>query len=301
MRRLQDSSAISRVWLTPDLGLGFHQFDYSQSQYDGLAHMHGEYCIVMCLSGAMEVLRGDRRDLLRDGEILIVNPGEIHRCRFGVDQPHASGLTLILRPAVLRSLVEAMGMPYCAFCRDFRFLGNVRNAEVFNLTAKLIEEFQEQRHGYGTMVETMVRQILVYLLRSWPADAVVPLEFHVPPQLPWLHMHRATEYMNSHGKGAFRLPDLCAEVGLSPSRFIPLFKNSSGVSPHSYYNALLVLKARRLLQVEGSTTKEAAYALGFKNVSHFCTLFHQLAGASPKTDPGIKPEALHAFPNFRQR
>jgi AraC family transcriptional regulator len=91
---------------------------------------------------------------------------------------------------------------------------------------------------------------------------------------------------------------------LSPSRFIPLFKNSSGVSPHNYYNALLVLKARRLIQLEGSTTKEAAYALGFKNVSHFCTLFHQLAGSTPTMDHRLSPvkaEALHAFTNFPQR
>jgi AraC family transcriptional regulator len=304
MRQGHDSSAMSSVWLTPDLGLGFHHFDYSRKQYDGLAHMHGEYCVVMCLSGSMEVLREQQRDLLHAGEILIVNPGEIHRCRFAVDAAHASGFTLILRPAVLRPLLEAMSMPYCAFSRDFRFVGRFRNAEVFELVAKLIREYQDQQRGYATMAETLVRQILVHLLRSWPADAVLPLEFHLPPQLPWLHMHRATEYMNSHGKGAFRLTDLCAAVGLSPSRFIPLFKNSSGVSPHNYYNALLVLKARRLIQLEGSTTKEAAYALGFKNVSHFCTLFHQLAGATPTMDHCLSPvkaEALHAFTNFPQR
>src|SRR5581483_7601199 len=121
-------------------------------------------------------------------------------------------------------------------------------------------------------------------LRSWPAEAVLPFELPQPPQLPWLHMHRATEYMNKYGKGAFRLSDLCGTVGLSPSRFIPLFKNSSGISPHSYYNSLIVFKARRLLQLEHMSTKEAAYALGFKNASHFCTLFHQVTGTTPKSD-----------------
>ena len=68
------------------------------------------------------------------------------------------------------------------------------------------------------------------------------------------------------------------DVGVSPSRFIPLFKNIAGINPHIYYNSLLVFKARRLLQLQGSSTKEAAYALGFRNVSHFCNLFHQLTG-----------------------
>jgi AraC family transcriptional regulator len=112
--------------------------------------------------------------------------------------------------------------------------------------------------------------------------------------LPWVHMHRAMEYMNGHGKGAFRLSELCTDVGVSPSRFIPLFKNSAGISPHSYYNSLLVYKARRLLQVERCSTKEAAYALGFKSVSHFCALFHQLTGVTPKADFALETGLLSA-------
>ena len=306
MRQGPASSAISRVWLTPDLGLGFHHFDYSQSQYDGLAHTHGEYCVIICLSGSMEVLRERRRDIVHAGEILIVNPGEVHRCRFGVGMPHASGFSLILRPAVLRPVLDAMGFSFGTSARDLRFLGQFRNDEVLDLVAKLIREYREQQRGYAAMAETLVRQILVHILRSWPADSIIPMDTHVAPQLPWLHMHRATEYMNSHGKGSFRLTDLCAQVGLSPSRFIPLFKNSSGVSPHTYYNALLVLKARRLIHLEGSSTKEAAFALGFKNVSHFCALFHQLAGSSPKMDHGsidelIKAETFHGFTDSLQR
>ena len=44
----------SRVWSTPDLSMGFHQFGYLEHHYDGLAHTHAEYSIVMCTSGALE-------------------------------------------------------------------------------------------------------------------------------------------------------------------------------------------------------------------------------------------------------
>lgn len=280
----------SRVWLTPDFAMGFHQFGYRENHYDGLAHRHGEYSIVMCASGAMEILRGDRRDTLAEGEVLIVNPGEIHRCRFGLDNAQSRGVTLIVRPAALRSILDAMNLR--SFSRDFLFTGKVRNSEAFELAAKLVQEFEQQRPGYNTMVESIVQQMLVHLFRSWPDNARMPCDFKLPSQLPWLHMHRATEYMNSHGKGDFRLSDLCMDVGVSPSRFIPLFRNSSGVSPHIYYNSLLVLKARRLFQVEGSSTKEAAYMLGFRNVSHFCALFHHLTGTTPKADCGSFDDLL---------
>jgi AraC-like DNA-binding protein len=281
-RRLDSQAPESYVWLTPDLILGFHYFDYKEGEYDGLPHTHAEYGIVMCLAGSVEVLYQDRREFVRSGEILIVNPGEVHRCRFGVDGPNSKGFTLIVRSSVLHAVAEAMALAHAATRRRMRFAGKFRNAEAFELTFRLIDEFQQQRRGFGPMIEMMVRQILIHLLREWPADAVLPLENPLAPQLPWLQMHRATEYMNCHGKGAFRLTELCDHVGVSASRFIPLFKNSSGISPHAYYNSLLVFKARKLLQVDQLTTKEAAYALGFKNVSHFCTLFHQLTGSTPK-------------------
>jgi AraC-like DNA-binding protein len=288
------NAATSRVWLTPDLAFGFHYFSYSNNQYEGLPHTHPEYCVMLCLSGAIQVAQEGEAEILRPGEILIVSPGHRHRCSFGLDREHSRGLTFILRPVLLRSILEAMSLPCCAISRDFVFRGKARSEEAFELVPKLIYEFDERRRGYATMLETLARQILIHLFREWRADTVLPLERHAMPELPWPHMHRATEYMNAHGKGFFRLSELCANVGVSPSRFIPLFRNSSGMSPHTYYNCLLVLKARRLLQVEGSSTKEAAYTLGFRNVSHFCSLFHQLTGCTPgsvltSNDDGITP------------
>jgi AraC-like DNA-binding protein len=291
-----DSNTIaSRVWLTPDLAFGFHHFNYSNTQYEGLAHTHPEYCVMLCLSGSIKVIHGNAPDVLREGEILIVSPGDRHRCRFGLESRYSQGLTFILRPAVLRSILESMSLPYCALSRKLKFHGKVRSEEAFALIPKLIDEFEQQRRGYATMVETLAHQILIHLFREWQADAVVPLERNVVPELPWPHMHRATEYMNAHGKGVFRLSELCANVGVSPSRFIPLFRNSSGMSPHSYYNSLLVFKAHRLLQAEGSSTKEAAYSLGFRNVSHFCSLFHQLTGCTPGSVPEMNEDVLMPF------
>ncbi len=302
-RRLESVTPKSQIWLTPDLTLGFHQFEYDEGEYDGLAHTHPEYGIVMCLDGTLEVLYETHRETLSAGEILVVNPGEAHRCRFGIDGPKSKGFTLIVRPAVLYSVVEAMALPYSGLRQGIRFGGKFKIPEAFSMTARLLEEFREQRRGYGAMIEMMVRQILMYLLRAWPTDAVFADYRRFGTQLPWLHMHRATEYMNAHGKGEFRLSNLCGHVGVSASRFIPLFKSSSGVSPHTYYNSLIVFKARRLLQVEHLSTKEAAYALGFRNASHFCTLFHQVTGGTPQGDRPLLDGAatLHGFTHFPER
>lgn len=282
--RAHNSKALqSRIWLTPDLALGFHHFDYSLHQYDGLAHTHGEYCIVIGLCGAIEVVRGTQLDRVESGETLVVNPGQIHRCAFGVHDSHSEGLTLILRPQTFRSMWDAMSFPY-SHAHDLRFEGKVRDSSILRLAGELIDEFEQKRRGWAVVTEGLIRQILIHLLRIWPSHSIVPVRLSLERQLPWVYMHRAMEYMNAHGKGDFRLSELCTEVGVSPSRFIPLFKNSAGITPHIYYNSLLIHKARFLLREERCSTKDTAYALGFRNVSHFCALYHQMTGRTPQFD-----------------
>jgi AraC-like DNA-binding protein len=278
-------SESSSVWIAPDFQIGLHHFTYTCDQYDGLPHTHGEYCMVMCLSGCMQVLRGDFLDLLSAGELLVVNPGEVHHCRFGIGDPHSEGLTLIVDRSMARNFLAEMAFPVFSPAMFPKIDGKIQDPEIVDLAHKLIGECTAQRRGFGIVVDALLRQMLVHILRHWPREAIAPMRFKLAPQLPWLHMHKAMEFMNAYGKGVFRLSDLCTEVGVSHSRFNPLFKNSAGTNPHSFYNHLLVLKARRLLQNEQRSIKDVAYTLGFKNVSHFCALFHKLTGSSPTSDP----------------
>lgn len=68
----------NKVWMASDFQLGFRSFTYSRDQYDGLPYTHFEYCMVMCLSGCVQVLRGNSLDVISAGELLVVNRGELH-------------------------------------------------------------------------------------------------------------------------------------------------------------------------------------------------------------------------------
>ena len=283
---------LSLVWFTPEHEMTLHSFGYGSDNYDGLAHMHSEYCIVICLRGSIEVIHFREQQLIHPGELLVVNPGEVHHCRFGVQEPRSEGLTLIVTRRMMHQLMQFMAWPDCGLTRDFLFGGKYSHSDIASIATKLVGELEEKGRGYSLMIESLAREILVHVLRSWPGDLVASARLNLAPQLPWLQMHKATEYMNRDGKGAFRLSVLCTKLGVSPSRFTALFKNSAGVSPHLYYNSLLVYKARRLLQEENCATKEVALKLGFKSVSHFCALFHQITGVTPQSESPLRKMSL---------
>jgi AraC-like DNA-binding protein len=52
-----------------------------------------------------------------------------------------------------------------------------------------------------------------------------------------------------------------------------------------------------LLQEESCATKEVALKLGFKSVSHFCALFHQITGLTPQSESPLRKLNLHGIPS----
>jgi AraC-like DNA-binding protein len=272
----------SLVWQMPDLQLGAHAFSYGNTQYDGLLHAHREYNIVTCLEGSMLIHVPGGAELLVAGETFVVNPGVMHRCTFGLDGKPSKGLTLLVSPQWLSTMASAMGWPLDHASAHPAFHCKLSHPELLTSAQKIVLECLAMQTGFSLVVELLVKQMLVHTLRAWPRDCVSHSSELPCSQLPWLYMHRATEYMNAYGKGDFRLLDLCQRVGLSSSRFIPLFRNSAQMSPHDYYNHLLVFKAQRLLRNEHCSTKEVAYELGFKHVSHFCSLYHKVTGTTPR-------------------
>ncbi len=148
---------------------------------------------------------------------------------------------------------------------------------------RLQTEAGEQRPGYRLVLEGLARQLVAEVFRRWPHQLMsarpAPL---VNRQLPRHQFVKAVEYMHSCSKSDFRLPELCGEIGSSVSRFTQRFWESTHSRPLPFYNRLLVEKAKRQLPVPGRSVKDVAYGLGFRSVSHFCSLFKAVAGASPQ-------------------
>ena len=80
---------------------------------------------------------------------------------------------------------------------------------------------------------------------------------------------------------AVSLDAVAASVGLSPSRFLPLFTTSVGVPLRPYVLWLrLQCGARELAR--GKSVAEAAHAAGFSDAAHFTRTFRRMIGATPR-------------------
>ena len=139
-------------------------------------------------------------------------------------------------------------------------------------------------------------------LRSYSGDAIsghelsqrsLPQRF-LSRQLPSWQMVRALEYMNARGKSSFSLVELCSTVGTGATRFIQLFKNSvsNGMSPHLFYNHLIVSKAKRLLREPTFSVKRGFLRSRFPEREPLLQGVSGLHGIDPQRFPPFRAGLL---------
>jgi AraC family transcriptional regulator len=279
----QFREGFSKSWLTPDQRMGVHYIRCFTEDYYCLPHTHPEYNVVICLSGRVDFDLSGTSESMQAGDVIVLNPGQIHESRYGLDDSQGEAVGLIINKSELESILLEMQFPVCSRTQHIAFSGKAYDMKVVHLTTELLSELDEQKQGFGLLMRSLIVQILVYLLRNCFEPKIVKPEVELPSQLLHWELSRAIEYMNTRGHSSFSLLELCSELGCSSSRFLPLFKNATGLTPHHYYNTILIERGRRLLRRGDYTIKEVAYELGFRNLSHFYGVFHSFSGMTPKT------------------
>jgi AraC-like DNA-binding protein len=259
-----------------------HPFRYRSGDMDSLPHTHDEYNIVFCLAPGLSYSLRGCVETLTPGDVLVINPGEAHNGHYGSPGVDARGLTFHIPVRTLKEILAKMRFPGDLDHRRVLFLDKTGDRAIVPLVEELMHEIEQRQSGYEMVVDSIVLQILVHLFRNLLQPSFERNTMEPARQLPSWQMVRTLEFMNACGKNKFNVAELCARIGTSTSRFIQLFKNSvSSMSPHVYYNRLIVDKAQEILAGSDLPIKEVAYELGFQNESHFCKVFRGCAGITP--------------------
>ena len=69
---------------------------------------------------------------------------------------------------------------------------------------------------------------------------------------------------------------------ITPQHFRRLFTKEVGENPIKYIQLKKIQRAQLLLTIKKVPVKEAAYAVGFNDVSYFNRVFKRLIGCTPK-------------------
>jgi len=96
------------------------------------------------------------------------------------------------------------------------------------------------------------------------------------------------EYIKQHYMDDTSLDQMAACLHVTPQYLCKLFKDAFNITPFTYLIKYRIKKAKELLLFDKTMSiKEVGQAVGFSNISYFCSLFRKYEGITP----GIFKEA----------
>jgi AraC-like DNA-binding protein len=230
-------------------------------------HTHDQYGIGVVDSGAHRSWSGRGQVEAGPGDVICVNPGEVHDGRPLRAQPRAWRL-LYLDPQLVRETSEDV-LP--AAGPSFTFA-----APVFadnHVRRHFDAVFSHVTSGGPVASETAFLRLFAHLCR-YSTRKPTRLEGSVPS------IRRARHRIDDDPAAQLTLTTLAREAGLSRYQLIRGFARELGLTPHAYILQRRIGLARRLIRA-GHGLAEIALACGFCDQSHLNRCFVRHFGISP--------------------
>lgn len=240
-------------------------------------HSHTAFTVTAVLAGRMAAVIGERAFEVCSGEAALTNVGQAHSARASEVEFVSIGVS----PGLVNELAAEMGLLRTS--ADIVFRSSVIADETLTRLARaMASEISGQQVGSGSMLDALVRQVVIYLLRcrlTVRKSHQIELSRAGPVDR---RLRRAIEFMHDNFGREIAVEEIASAAYLSEYHFARLFKQISGITPHVYLANLRLERARKLLAESALPISEIASLVGYQSQSHFTKMFKSVTGVTPR-------------------
>jgi len=241
-------------------------------------HSHLIFTVTAVLAGEMRVTVGQSDYQLAAGQVALTNIGETHAGRGESIEFVSVGVS----PILVNELSAEIGLLSAA--AEITFAAATAADPAIIATARaLANEMSGERPGRDLMLDALVRQLVIHLLRSHLTvrkTARIELSRAGPVDR---RLRRAIEFMHDNYARELALEEIAEAAYLSEYHFARLFKQITGFTPHVYLANLRLERARKLLAETALPISAIAAMVGYNSQSHFTKVFKSVTGVTPRT------------------
>ncbi len=218
---------------------------------------------------------------LHPGDVLIVNPGQVHSCRMDVTPTFIDCLIFDINSLLTNRPGEVDQTLRGIIGGSLRFQHIVRkNPEVYPLIQKIVATHPKTPFSC-LEITGLIYQLLSILTRHY----ILKEEHPVPRLLQ--EINQLLEYIHKNYHKKITLEELSNVACRSPSYLCRWFKEAVGESPMAYLTTIRINKAYELLSAGYCSVADAADAVGFCDLNTFTRQFRKRVGVLPSK---VKPK-----------
>ncbi|QUY49641.1 AraC family transcriptional regulator [Serratia plymuthica] len=232
-------------------------------------HSHEIFSIGTITDGTSTYSNGSRQLQVSAGDVVIINPQQVHACNPIGDQ-RWSYIMFYIDTAWLGELQREIAGGGSGFIPFKEVLS--RDPLLFNGLNRL----------YELLVDPQCCHLEKHIaLVEYFTDLQIRLgEAHPPAVATHPRLEAAAAFISQHCTRPLTLEAICRAAALSPSYLIRAFKQHYGMTPHAYLVNRRIQFGHRLLK-RGYPIAAAASESGFADQAHFQRTFKQLLAATP--------------------
>lgn len=255
----------------------FHRLTMS-ADYEYPRHRHTNYELILVEQGPYRCSLNGAELLLRDGQILVIKPGDEHQDHLRAGQRHFVVHFRLLAPAhgerVVALFAEA-AVPEMQVCR-----GDHHNDRA--LVRELRRETQGGREHAAAIQDCLLEALFWRVVRDLPPEGLSAAMRRLPADE--VMRDRIMAAINRSLTGNPTVVELATRLGMSPRHFTNRCRELFGEAPARLYLRIKTKRAEDMLRHEGRRVGEVSEALGFANPFHFSRVYRRVMGRAPSAD-----------------
>ena len=263
-------------------GKRFEVFHYREKKTEKLQVHHHDFFEIYFLLNGQVTFRVEGSDyLLEPGDLLLINPQELHHAQVNPGRLYERIVLWIDRGYLnelcgdeneLSACFDSASPSYTNFLRPTK----AQRAQLQELLEKLTAEFYGGHMGGELYARALLQQFIVELNRL----AGHSRQRRKPSDAPDL-IRQVLAYISAHYHENITLDSLSGEFYVSKYYLSHEFSRRMGTSLYRYIIFRRLMRARDLLQ-DGLPPGEAAAAVGFGDYANFYRAFKAEYGVGPR-------------------
>lgn len=168
------------------------------------------------------------------------------------------------------------------FSADFEFkeIYQDKDSLIQQIAFTLLAESKSETPAGKLYADSLIQTLTLHLLKNYSNAASV--QESINGGLSGYRLRRVQEFISANLEEDLSLAQLAEVADLSQFHFARAFRKSTGQTPQHYLMEQRIERAKQLLSKNDLPIVEISLRTGFKNQSHFTTLFRKFTKSTPK-------------------